>query len=70
LLPRYFKGAIEIKHEGEKKIQNDTYTLNKQSMSPETIEFFKTKTSISLEYDLYNYVAARFEQLKLKFGIS
>lgn len=70
LLPRYFHGAVEIKREGEEKIKNDTYTLNKQSMTPETIQFFKTKTSIALEYDLYNFVVDRFNHMKDKFGIS
>jgi len=39
-------------------------------MSPATIEFFKTKTSIALEYDLYNFVLERFNQMKQKFGVS
>ena len=59
-----------MKKEGEGKIKNDTYTLNKASLTPETVDFFKEKTSIALEYDLYNFVKARFETQKSKYNIS
>lgn len=70
LMPRFFHGAIDVKKEGEERIKNDTYTLNKAALTPETVDFFKTKTSIALEYDLYNFVKARFETQKSKYQIS
>ena len=69
LMPRYFHGAVSIQSAGEEKIKNDTYTLEKKSMSDETREFLRTQTSISLEYDLYNFVNSRFQETKAKYNI-
>jgi len=69
LMPRYFHGAVSIQSAGEDKIKNDTYTLQKKSMSDETREFLRTQTSISLEYDLYNFVNSRFQETKAKYDI-
>lgn len=69
LMPRYFHGAVSIQSAGEEKIKNDTYTLQKKSMSDETREYLRTQTSISLEYDLYNYVYSRFQEAKSKYNI-
>ena len=69
LMPRYFHGAVSIQSAGEEKIKNDTYTLQKKSMSDETREYLRTQTSISLEYDLYNYVYSRFQETKSKYNI-
>ena len=69
LMPRYFHGAVSIQAAGEDKIKNDTYTLQKKSMSDETREYLRTQTSISLEYDLYNYVYSRFQEAKSKYNI-
>ena len=68
-MPRYFHGAVSIQSAGEDKIKNDTYTLQKKSMSDETREFLRTQTSISLEYDLYNFVNSRFQEKKAKNDI-
>ena len=70
VLPRYFHGAITIQSQGEEKIKNDTFTLNKKSLSEESANFLREKTSISLEYDLYNFVASRFSEMKSQYGIS
>ena len=70
VLPRYFHGAITIQSQGEEKIKNDTFTLNKKSLSEESATFLREKTSISLEYDLYNFVASRFSEMKSQYGIS
>ena len=65
LLPRYFKNAREIKHD-KSQIKNDTYTLNKAKTSEQTENFLKTQTSISLEYDLYNFVLSRYKDNRMK----
>ena len=70
ILPRYFHGAAEIEAHGEGKIKNDTYTLNKKSMSEKSAEFLRLHTSITLEYDLYNFVFSRFQNLKKKYNIT
>ena len=69
ILPRYFHGATEIQSAGEERIKNDTYTLNKKSMSEDSREYLRTETSIKLEYDLYNFVFSRFQNLKNKYNI-
>ena len=68
-MPRYFHGAVSIQSAGEEKIKNDTYTLDKKVMSKESAEFLRTQTSIALEYDLYNFVHSRFQEVKHKYNI-
>ena len=63
ILPRYFIDARAVKNDPS-NIKNDTFTLHKKPPSDETKEFLRRETSIQLEYDLYHYVRAKYDQVR------
>jgi len=62
LAPQFFANATKVyKSDPEnQRIKNQTKTKNKKPTSEKTKKFLRQKTSLGLEYDLYEFVKKRF----------
>ena len=70
LLPHFFGGATELSElEASQEMRDQTVTLNKKPASEETRKFLKEKTSIGLEYELYNFIIQHLERIAKKLDI-
>ena len=70
LLPHFFKGALDLNNEeAALKMKAETVTNNKKPASEETRRFLKEETSLSLEYELYDFVLDRIKRIQNKFKI-
>ena len=68
MLPDYFEGASEVWKQIREDSLRDTKTKKKVLLLEETRKI--VLDNMKVDYDLYNWVKRRFNEQKLKFGIS
>ncbi|XP_039249257.2 uronyl 2-sulfotransferase-like, partial [Styela clava] len=68
ILPKYFFGAMDVWREIERKLKNETTTLNKHEIKPETREILRKK--LRNDYEVYFHIKHNFNILKKDLGFT